>query len=113
MGIISAGLLSERRWDVRGKKILMKRFILYVLTYCVMASGNKAIISVVQYEAEKCRAMPLSLLIDIILQNDNKLKEIYYSHTILIFYTLFTMNCSNCSLPKEENLTICLLISIL
>lgn len=55
MGTITA-VVSERRWDVRRKKgILMERFILYVFTCCVMASGNKAIMEVVQCEAGKWR----------------------------------------------------------
>lgn len=56
---------------------------------------------------------PLSVLIDTILNNDNRLQDVCYSLTVLIFYTLLTMKCYKCSLPKEEYLAICLLISIL
>lgn len=45
--------VSERRWDVRGKKgILMEGFILYVFTCSGRASGNKAIMLVVVWSWE-------------------------------------------------------------
>lgn len=118
MGIIAAGLLSERRSDVREKRNIdegIHTVCIYMLWDGLRKQSHHLGCSVKLRNAKQHPGdwHPLSLLIDIILGNDNKLQDVCYSNAVLIFYTLFTMKCYNCSLPKEESLAICLLISIL